>query len=136
MQLTLLLTKKEKAPGYNSLDESEVDLEENNEISQLESGLAGVASGVLKIPEGFVSLGAELMDATGMSQNAAARVEQVFDTKGAAMAYAYELAEKHNVCAIIHSEDGKFESKECSPEDHPGILDVFFMNFKMYFNRL
>lgn len=54
--------KKEKAPGYSSLDESEVDLEENNEISQLESGLAGIASGILKIPEGFVSLGAELMD--------------------------------------------------------------------------
>ena len=71
--------KKEKIPGYGSLDESEVDLEENSEISQLEAGLAGVASGVLKIPEGFVSLGAEIMDATGMSQNAAARVEQVFD---------------------------------------------------------
>ena len=74
--------KKEKVPGYGSLNESEVslDLEENNEISQLEAGLAGVASGVLKIPEGFVSLGAEIMDATGMTQNAAARVEQVFDT--------------------------------------------------------
>ena len=52
--------KKEKIPGYGSLDESEVDLEENNEISQLESGLAGIASGILKIPEGFVSLGAEI----------------------------------------------------------------------------
>ena len=72
--------KKEKTKGYGLLDESEVDLEENNQISQLESGLAGVASGVLKIPEGFVSLGAELMDATGMSQNAAAKVEQAFDT--------------------------------------------------------
>ena len=49
---------------------------------------------------------------------------------------AYELAEKHNVCALVHSEDGKIESKECSPEDHPGILEVFFMNLKMYFNRL
>ena len=71
--------KKEKAPGYSSLDESEVDLEENNEISQLESGLAGIASGILKIPEGFVSLGAELMDYSGMTENSAARVEQVFD---------------------------------------------------------
>jgi hypothetical protein len=71
--------KKEKAPGYGSLDESEVDLEENNEISQLESGLAGIASGILKIPEGFVSLGAELMDYSGMTENSAARVEQVFD---------------------------------------------------------
>jgi len=72
--------KKEKTKGYGLLDESEVDLEENNEISQLESGLAGVASGVLKIPEGFVSLGAELMDYSGMTENAAAKVEQAFDT--------------------------------------------------------
>ena len=75
--------KKEDKVNYGDLyDETEVvasDVEENNEISQLEAGLAGVASGVLKIPEGFVSLGAELMDATGMSQNAAAQVEQFFD---------------------------------------------------------
>tara|TARA_R100001440_G_scaffold69452_1_gene91307 strand:- start:8773 stop:12795 length:4023 start_codon:yes stop_codon:yes gene_type:complete len=56
------------------------EAEDDNEISQLEAGLAGVASGILKIPEGFVSLGAELMDATGISQNAAAQVEQFFDT--------------------------------------------------------
>ena len=55
------------------------EAEDDNEISQLEAGLAGVASGILKIPEGFVSLGAELMDATGISQNAAAQVEQFFD---------------------------------------------------------
>jgi hypothetical protein len=75
--------KKEDKVNYNNLyDETEVvasDVEENSEISQLEAGLAGVASGVLKIPEGFVSLGAELMDATGMSQNSAAKVEQFFD---------------------------------------------------------
>ena len=75
--------KKEDKVNYGDLyDETEVvasDVEENNEISQLEAGLAGVASGVLKIPEGFVSLGAEIMDATGMSQNAAAQVEQFFD---------------------------------------------------------
>ena len=73
--------KSEKPTGYSTLDDSEtsLDFNENNEISQLEAGLAGVASGVLKIPEGFVSLGAEIMDATGMTQNSAARVEQVFD---------------------------------------------------------
>ena len=53
--------------------------EENNEISQIESAFAGVVSGLIKIPEGFVSLGAELMDATGMTSTAAARVEQAFD---------------------------------------------------------
>jgi hypothetical protein len=55
------------------------DAEDNHEISQFESALAGVASGIIKIPEGFVSLGAELMDATGMTESAAAKVEQVFD---------------------------------------------------------
>jgi hypothetical protein len=53
--------------------------ERDNEISQLEAGLAGIASGIIKIPEGFVSLGAEIMDATGMTTNAAAKVEQAFD---------------------------------------------------------
>ena len=74
--------KDNKVTYANIYDETDVNLsgaEENNEISQLEAGLAGVASGVLKIPEGFVSLGAELMDATGMSENAAAQVEQFFD---------------------------------------------------------
>jgi hypothetical protein len=53
--------------------------EENNEISQIESAFAGIASGIIKIPEGFVSLGAELMDATGMTKDAAAKIEQIFD---------------------------------------------------------
>jgi hypothetical protein len=71
----------EKSIDFGQMSDDTVipDAEDNNEISQLEAGLAGVASGVLKIPEGFVSLGAEIMDATGMTQNAAARVEQVFD---------------------------------------------------------
>ena len=74
--------KDNKVTYANVYDETDVNLsgaEENNEISQLEAGLAGVASGILKIPEGFVSLGAELMDATGMSENSAAQVEQFFD---------------------------------------------------------
>ena len=53
--------------------------EGNHEISQLTAALNGIASGILKIPEGFVSLGAEIMDATGMTTDAAAKVEQVFD---------------------------------------------------------
>jgi hypothetical protein len=55
------------------------DAEKDNEISQFEAAMAGVISGVIKIPEGFVSLGAELTDAFGLTANAAARVEQVFD---------------------------------------------------------
>jgi len=53
--------------------------EDNHEVSQFEAALAGIASGIIKIPEGFVSLGAEIMDATGMTTDAAAKVEQVFD---------------------------------------------------------
>ena len=41
--------------------------------------MAGIASGIIKVPEGIFSLGAELMDATGMTVDAAARVEQAFD---------------------------------------------------------
>jgi|TARA_S200002703_G_scaffold61101_2_gene53014 hypothetical protein len=61
-------------------DPLKTDAEDNHEVSQIEAALAGVASGVLKIPEGFVSLGAELMDAFDLTENAAAKVEQVFDT--------------------------------------------------------
>ena len=53
--------------------------EDDHEISQFEAALNGIASGLIKIPEGFVSLGAEIMDATGMTTNAAANVERVFD---------------------------------------------------------
>ena len=64
-------------------DPSKIDYnaaEANHEISQLTAALNGIASGLIKIPEGFVSLGAEIMDATGMTTDAAAKVEQVFDT--------------------------------------------------------
>ena len=39
--------------GQMSDDTVIPDAEDNNEISQIEAGLAGVASGILKIPEGF-----------------------------------------------------------------------------------
>ena len=61
-------------------DPLKTDAEDNHEVSQIEAALAGVVSGALKIPEGFVSLGAELMDAFDLTENAAAKVEQVFDT--------------------------------------------------------
>ena len=53
--------------------------EDDNEISQIQGAMAGIASGIVKVPEGVFSLGAELMDATGMTTDAAARVEQAFD---------------------------------------------------------
>ena len=54
------------------------EAEKNNERSAITAGVAGVASGLIKIPEGFVSLGAELID-LGLDTNTAADVEQFFD---------------------------------------------------------
>ena len=53
------------------------DGEENNEISTTMSVLAGIGSGLFKIPEGIVSLGATLLD-LGADTNKAAEVEQWF----------------------------------------------------------
>jgi len=52
---------------------------DDNEISQIHGAMAGIASGIIKVPEGIFSLGAELMDLAGLTTDAAARVEQVFD---------------------------------------------------------
>jgi len=51
--------------------------EDNNEISNIQSILAGFGSGLYKIPEGFISLGAMLMD-MGADTNKAAEVEKYF----------------------------------------------------------
>ena len=58
-------------------------------------------------------------------------VEKIFHRKGEAMAYAYDLATKHAVCMLVHNKDGKFESKTCPPDGHPGILEVFRMKLKI-----
>jgi hypothetical protein len=63
-------------------------------------------------------------------------VERIFDTKGAAMAYAYELADMHNVCMLIHTEDGKFESKTCPKDELPGVLEIFKIKLKLNLARL
>ena len=52
--------------------------EENNEVSWYTSGLAGIASGGIKVVEGAFSLGAELID-LGFDTNTAAQVEMYFD---------------------------------------------------------
>ena len=52
--------------------------EENNEVSWYTSGLSGIASGLIKVPEGVFSLGAELID-LGLDTNTAAQVEIFFD---------------------------------------------------------
>ena len=53
---------------------------DDNEISQIHGAMAGIASGIIKVPEGIFSLGAELMDVAGITTDAAAKVEQLFDT--------------------------------------------------------
>ena len=58
-------------------------------------------------------------------------VSRIFKTKGAAMAYAYDLATKHNVCMLVHDKDGKFKSMTCTPDGHPGILEVFRMKLRL-----
>ena len=52
--------------------------EQGSETSAIIAALSGVASGVIKIPEGVISLGAELLD-LGLDTNTAADVEKFFD---------------------------------------------------------
>ena len=49
-----------------------------NEIGFFQAGAAGIASGLIKIPEGIVSLAAELID-LGMDTDTAADVDRFFD---------------------------------------------------------
>ena len=64
--------------------------EENNETSWYTAGAAGIASGIIKVPEGIFSLAAELID-LGADSNTAAGVEQFFDTLNP----FEEIAEQH-----------------------------------------
>jgi len=75
------ISKKSLNENIPNISDTEVPSQEppDNSVGQFQAGLAGIASGLLKIPEGFVSLGAELMDATGMTSEAAAKVEAAFD---------------------------------------------------------
>ena len=49
-----------------------------DETGFIESALAGVATGIINIPKGFISLGAEVLDLVG-NTNTAASVEKFFD---------------------------------------------------------
>ena len=55
-----------------------IPIEEGNETSWYAATAAGIASGIIKIPEGVVSLAAELID-LGADTNTAAEVEKFFD---------------------------------------------------------
>ncbi len=63
------------------IDETDIELpdaEDNNEVSGATAFTAGLASGFIKVGEGVVSLGAELID-LGVDTDTAASVEQFFD---------------------------------------------------------
>ena len=68
-----LLEKNKKLESESQL----ITPEEENETSTIVSVLAGIGSGLFKIPEGIVSLGATLMD-LGADTNKAAEVEEFF----------------------------------------------------------
>ena len=53
-------------------------IEDTQKVGLLTSGVAGIASGLIKIPKGVFSLAAELID-LGFDTNSAASVEQAFD---------------------------------------------------------
>ena len=55
------------------------DSEKNNDTNMFISGAAGIASGLIKVPEGVFSLAAELID-LGFGSDLAAKVEKTFDS--------------------------------------------------------
>ena len=62
----------------NSFDETNLDIEDNNEVGGATAFTAGLISGTIKVGEGVVSLGAELID-LGAGTDLAADVERYFD---------------------------------------------------------
>ena len=52
--------------------------EQSSETSAITAAMGGIASGIIKVPEGVVSLGAELID-LGFDTDLAAKVETAFD---------------------------------------------------------
>ena len=74
------------------------EAEENNEASWYKAGAAGLVSGVLKVPEGIVSLAAELID-LGADTETAIGVERFFDKLNP----FEEVAEQHAVGKITEA---------------------------------
>ena len=78
-----ILDKRKSGTSVETITETEEEslapeAEDNNKRSAITAGLAGIVSGVIKVPEGVVSLGAELID-LGLDTNTAADVEEFFD---------------------------------------------------------
>jgi hypothetical protein len=74
--------QKDNYEDLNQINYGEItltpDAEDNNEVSGATAFVAGLVSGLIKVPEGVVSLGAELID-LGVGTDTAASVEQFFD---------------------------------------------------------
>ena len=68
-----MATKLQEYDRFNLIDE-----ERGSETNAIVAGVAGIASGLIKIPEGVVSLAAELID-LGLDTDTAASVEKFFD---------------------------------------------------------
>ncbi len=68
------MAKEIDAFGYFDLTPQE----QSSETSAITAAMAGIASGIIKVPEGVVSLGAELID-LGFDTDLAAKVEIAFD---------------------------------------------------------
>jgi hypothetical protein len=68
------MAKEIDALGYFDLTPQE----QSSETSAITAAMAGVASGIIKVPEGVISLGAELID-LGFDTDLAVKVEQAFD---------------------------------------------------------
>ena len=66
-------------PSNNKIPQKFADQELHSSVSNIDAAFSGIASGLIKIPEGFISLGAELID-LGFDTNTALKVEQIFDT--------------------------------------------------------
>ena len=67
-------TKFQEFDTFNLIDE-----ERDSDTSALTAAVSGIFSGLIKVPEGVISLGAELID-LGFDTDTATKVEQVFDT--------------------------------------------------------
>jgi hypothetical protein len=68
-----MVTKLQEYDRFNLIDE-----EQGSETNAIVAGVSGIASGLIKIPEGVVSLAAELID-LGLDTDTAADVEKFFD---------------------------------------------------------
>jgi hypothetical protein len=54
-------------------------------------------------------------------------ISGLFESKGLAMAHAYDIATRHSVCMLVHDKEGNFQSVTCPASGTPGILEVFRM---------